>query len=104
MAPAGENGITVRDVITLMQAWAPEGYAYGWDRVGLRIGSPDTAVTRVLTTLSVTPDAVKAARKGHAELIVAHHPPVWEPLKTLRTDDQETAFQLDIARSGIAVY
>jgi len=104
VAGSEENVLTVRDVIAVMEAWAPPGFAYGWDRVGLRIGTPDAPVSRVLATLSVTPDAVKAARKAGAELIVAHHPPMWEPLKTLRTDDPETAFQLEIAQSGIAVY
>src|SRR5690242_18570445 len=87
-----------------MEAWAPSGYAYAWDRVGLRIGDPNSPVKNVLVCLTVDDAAFRAAKKAKASMIVSHHPVVWEPLKTLRTDDTQTRLYLDLANSSIACY
>jgi len=96
--------VTVAEVIGVIDALAPPGYAFDWDRSGLRIGAPDKKVKNILVTLTVTPDAFKAAKKNKADLIVAHHPPLWEPLTTLRTDNIETELWVDVAASGMACY
>lgn len=96
--------MNVRDVITLMDQWAPPDLAYSWDRAGLATGDPDAEVSRVLVCLTVTRDAFKAARKAKADMIVAHHPLIWDPITTLRRDDARAALSLDIAEAGVACY
>ena len=94
----------VSEIVHAIQRLAPEEWAYTRDRVGLSVGSPDDKVTSVLVTLTVTPDALKAARREKAQMIVSHHPLIWTPLTALRTDDPATRFMLDIAQAGIACY
>ncbi len=94
----------VCDVMAVMDKWAPPELAYSWDRCGLHAGRPDQEVRKVLTCLTVTKAALAAARKGRAEMIVAHHPLIWDPLKTLREDNEEAMLCLDVARAGIACY
>lgn len=81
----------VRDICGALEDLAPSGLAYEGDPVGLSVGHPDWEVSRVLVTLSVTPDAAKAALRKKAELIVSHHPVIWRPLRTLRTDAPDAA-------------
>ena len=87
-----------------METWAPSSHAYPWDRVGLQVGHPKAPVSRVLVTLSVTHGAVKAAKRKRAQLIVSHHPPIWEPLRDLRTDRPRTKLLLDMVQSPIACF
>ena len=94
----------VQDIARIVSDFAPEAYAYPWDRAGLRAGDPGARVKGILVVLSVTPAAVEAAKKAKANLIVAHHPPIWEPLEVLRTDDPETHMLVDMAKAGIACY
>ena len=94
----------VRDVIVAMDEWAPPELAYSWDRCGLHAGRPDQEVRKVLTCLTVTKAALSAAKKARAEMIVAHHPLIWDPLKTLREDNDEAMLCLEVAREGIACY
>jgi len=96
--------VKVKEVCRRLEKLAPPGYAYPWDRSGLRIGSPQIEVSRVLVALTVTSEAFAAARKAKAELIVAHHPPLWDPLEVLRTDNRETQLWLEIAQAGLACY
>lgn len=94
----------VSDVCSLMEQWAPSGYAYTWDRTGLRIGDPSATVKSVVVALTVDRKTFALARRVKAQLVVAHHPVLWEPLKTLRTDDPLTRLYLDFAEAGIACY
>jgi len=95
---------TVHDVTAAIESWAPLQYAYDWDPVGLSIGNPNMPVTNVVTCLTVTREALEAARTQGAELIVSHHPLIFSPLKALRTDVTHTKLCLDIAGAGIACY
>ncbi len=94
----------VADVIKVMDEWAPPALAYSWDKSGLATGSPDDRVTSVVTCLTVTREAFAAAKKTKAQMIVSHHPLIWDALATLRNDDARAALCLDIAAAGIACY
>lgn len=94
----------VRDIISAIESFAPASLAYSWDRTGLATGSPDQEVGKVLVTLTVTSEAVKAARRAKADMIVAHHPLIWAPLKTLRSDDAQARLCMSVAESGLACY
>ncbi len=78
---------TVRDVIRVMEAWAPPGLAYDWDRIGLSLGRPDAQVRTIFTALSITVDAARAAVLAKADMVVSHHPLIWDAIKAIRTDD-----------------
>lgn len=94
----------VGDVIAAVEALAPKALAYDWDRVGLSIGDPNAEVACLLVALTVTRQAFEAACDARAEMIVSHHPLIWEPLTALRTDDPATRLCLDFAQANIACY
>lgn len=94
----------VGQVCEVMEELAPAALAYSWDRVGLSTGSPETRVTGILVALSISRETVKAAKRAKANLIVSHHPLIWEPLKNLRSDDPHTALCLEVARVRIACF
>lgn len=96
--------MNVADVIEVMDEWAPPSLAYSWDKAGLATGSPDDRVTKVLVCLTVTREAFAAAKRAKAQMIVSHHPLIWDPLTTLRRDDACAALCMDIAAAGIACY
>lgn len=94
----------VREVCLALEELAPCGFAYSWDKCGLRIGSPGAEVARVLVTLSITRAAYEKAREVGAQMIVSHHPVIWEPLQTLRTDDPQVRLYIELAHDNIACY
>lgn len=96
--------LQVKDIIASMDRWAPQGLAYDWDRVGLQVGAPTQEVQRVLTCLTPGRDALAAAKKAGAQLVVAHHPLVFKPLPHLRADHPEVRLCLDYHEAGIAVF
>lgn len=96
--------VTIKQVCQAMERWAPSGLAYDWDRVGLQIGDPNASVSTVLTCLTVTEEVVRRAEKVGAELIVAHHPILFRPLKSLRSDDPHTRLCLRLVAAGVGVF
>ena len=94
----------VRDVCLALDRVAPPKFAYEWDRSGLNIGSMDAEVSVAIVALSVTQETFEAARQAGAQMIVSHHPVVWDALRVLRTDDPHTQLCLKLAQAGIACY
>lgn len=94
----------VKDVVEAVERWAPPSLAYAWDKAGLSLGHPDAKIGKVMVVLTVTRDVLRAATAAKAQMIVSHHPLIWEPLETLRSDDAQARLCLDIAQKGIACY
>ena len=70
-----------------------------WDNPGLLIGGLEDTVSRVLVALDVTPGAVDTAIALGADLILAHHPVIFAPLKAL--DSQSLPYRLSAAGIGV---
>lgn len=83
---------------------APLALAESWDNVGLLVGDRSRSVQRVMTCLTVTPDAAAEAVDQKADLIVAHHPIPFRPLKRLTSDSMTGSVLLSLLSSGVAVY
>lgn len=74
------------EIIQLFESWVPKSYALDDDPIGLQIGRLNLSVSNVLVTLDVTEDVVLEAIEKNCQLIIAHHPPLFIPLKQVRTD------------------
>jgi dinuclear metal center YbgI/SA1388 family protein len=78
--------VTLRNVAQALNEFAPERLAEPWDNVGLQLGDPDMAVARILTVLECDLQTVDEAVRIGANCIVAHHPLIFRPLKSIQTD------------------
>ncbi|MGN0983352.1 MAG: Nif3-like dinuclear metal center hexameric protein [Gemmiger sp.] len=78
--------MTVQQILAVLQTIAPTELACGWDNVGLLVdaGRP---VDALVTTLDITPEVVQDAANSGCELIVSHHPVIFDPLKRIAAGD-----------------
>jgi len=83
---------------------APKAWAEDWDNVGLLVGSGREAVDKILLALDGTPEVVEEAKALGAQLIVAHHPIMFRPLKNLRSDSAAAQVPIQLLQHGIAYY
>ncbi len=95
--------VNVQDLLNILQHIAPDTLARNWDNVGLLVGSPYNRVTSVLLALDPLPSLIAEAQEYSAELIITHHPAIFHPLKSLRTDRPEGRFIAAALRAGISV-
>jgi dinuclear metal center YbgI/SA1388 family protein len=96
--------LTVADLCSFLEDFAPSALAAEWDNVRLLVGDRSQKVERVMTCLTITPSAAAEAIRQQADLIVAHHPLPFKPLKRLTTDEPTGRLLLDLIRAGIAIY
>jgi len=97
-------GFKVRDVVRWMEEWAPPALAEPDDKIGLQVGSMSQEVTRICVALDVTEAVVDEAIAQGAEMIVAHHPMIFRPLKAIRTDHPEGRIMQKLLKAEIAVF
>lgn len=93
---------TVQDVEKALYDLAPKELAADWDNVGLLAGRPDRRVTRILTALDVTVPVAEEAERVGAELIVAHHPVIFHPVKRLTGQDPTGKVLLRLVQGGLS--
>lgn len=87
-----------------IEKMAPKSWAEEWDNVGLLVGDYGTKVERILLTLDLTPQIIAEAKEKNAQLIVAHHPILFRPLKNLRSDNQSANLPIQLVKENIAYY
>ncbi len=96
--------VVVRDFCRMMEKLAPLELAQDWDNVGLQIGELAKHVETVLVTLSITTGTVQKAIEAGVDLIIAHHPVIFHPLRQIRTDSSGGALLASLLKHDIAVY
>ena len=94
----------VRDIIQVIESFAPLSIQEKWDNSGLCIGSQDAEVTSVLIGLDCTPELVDEAIECGADMIVTHHPLIFSGLKKINSEDPVGETVVKAIRAGIAVY
>ncbi len=97
-------GIQVKEIVAAMEEWAPKRLAESWDNVGLLVGNPNSEISAVLTALDVTKENVAYAIQNGIGMIVAHHPLIFKPLKSLATGTLQTDLLAELQKNEIAVY
>lgn len=94
----------VRDIAAVIEEFAPLSLQESWDNSGLCIGSPDQEVKGVLVGFDCTPELVDEAVRVGADMIVTHHPLIFNGLKKISPDDIVGRTVFRAIASGIAVY
>ena len=69
---------TVNDILEYMWELAPEEGKESWDNVGHLVGRGSAQVTKVLVALDITPKVIDEAIESGVQLIVSHHPLIWD--------------------------
>ncbi len=95
---------TVGAVVSWFETAYPPRLAESWDQVGLSVGDPDAAVTRVLFVVDITDATVAEAIGTGTDLIVSHHPLLLRGIHAVRTDQPKGRIVTALLRAGISVF
>lgn len=98
--------VTLRDILTVLRQAAPEESAMAGDPVGLTINfGMETPVQSVGICLDITLQGAELAAKSGVQLVVAHHPLLYSPLKKVDlTEDPIARVAVSLITSRIALY
>lgn len=94
---------TVKDILACLDAAYPFSWAIPEDRVGLQVGDPEAQVTTVLVALEASLAVVAEARDQGAQLLLTHHPLLYQPATEIREDRPAGKLLASLIRTGMAV-
>ena len=94
----------VRDIIQVIEEFAPLSIQEGWDNSGLCVGSPEDEVTSVILALDCTPELVDEAVACGADMIITHHPLIFSGLKKISSEDMVGKAVIKAIKSGVSIY
>lgn len=92
------------EIIQLFEQFSPKGLAMEGDKIGLQIGRLNKKINRIMIALDVLEEVIDEAIEKNVQLIIAHHPPIFRPLKNLHTDTTPGRMIEKLIKNDIAVY
>ncbi|MDR5591071.1 Nif3-like dinuclear metal center hexameric protein [Christiangramia sp. SM2212] len=94
----------IKDVISLIEDFAPTKYAEDFDNVGLLVGDSNLEVTGALITLDTLEATVDEAISKNCNLIISFHPIIFSGLKKLTGRNYVERTVLKAIKHDIAIY
>ena len=94
----------IKEVINVLEKLAPLAWQESYDNAGLQTGNPNDEVTGVLITLDCTLEVVEEAIRHNCNLIVAHHPVIFKPLKRLTGSNHVEQTIIKAIQHNVAIY
>ena len=77
---------TVKDIYSFLDSIAPFSTSAPWDNPGLLVGDENKNVKKVMISLDVTDDVIDQATKEKVDLVITHHPVIFDPVKSVTSD------------------
>ena len=93
---------TVHEILDFLWEVAPEEGKESWDNVGHLVGRRNAEVTRVLVALDITMPVIHEAIETGAQLIVSHHPLIWDTYRHVNDSVFQQDKVLTLAENRIA--
>ena len=90
--------LTVKELSAFLNTVAPYDTQCGWDNSGLLCGDPAKEVRCAAFALDLTSETLSMAKDAGADVLVTHHPVIFQPKRRLLSDDPVWA----LCRSGLA--
>lgn len=99
-----EDVPSIARIASALEAWAPTGSAQDYDNVGLQVGDASRPVETAVLALDATPEVLEEAEQMNADLIVTHHPLLFQPLDGVTADGYVSNLALRLAETGVGLY
>lgn len=96
--------VRIKDIVAHLEAHAPLAYQEDYDNAGLVVGEATAPAKGVLICLDITEAVLQEARAKGCNLIIAHHPLIFRPIRKLTgSNDTERCIAYAI-KQDLAIY
>lgn len=93
-----------KELISILESWAPKSYQESYDNSGLLVGSYDKEIQKALITLDCTEEVIDEAIASHCDIVIAHHPIIFSGLKRLNGSNYVERTVLKAIQNNISIY
>lgn len=78
---------TIKQIYDFIDRIAPFDRAFSFDNCGLLVGNQKSEVAVCIVALDMTASVLEFAKRQKADLIITHHPVIFNPMRSVRGDD-----------------
>lgn len=96
--------VKLKDIVTIIEQFAPLRYQESYDNSGLLIGENDKNITSALLCLDIDESVIDEAIELGSNLIISHHPLVFSGLKRFTKNSYITRVLHKAIKNDIAIY
>lgn len=97
-----ERKMKAENIYNYLEELAPAALKMSFDNVGFLVGDKATEVNRCLIALDITQNVISEAAQIGAQLIVSHHPIIFEPMKNVLYSDPNGKKLIMLIKNDIA--
>ncbi|MBI1221922.1 MAG: Nif3-like dinuclear metal center hexameric protein [Bacteroidetes bacterium] len=94
----------LREIIAYLEKIAPPSLQETYDNSGLLVGNREMEITRALICLDSIPEVIDEALEKGANLVIAHHPIVFNGLKRFNGSTHVEQAVIKAIKNDIAIY
>ncbi len=94
----------IREIIHLLENWAPKQIAWEKDNIGLQVGRVNNEIRSILISLDVTDEVIEEAIKKKSNLVISHHPLLFHPVRNLNFEQKRNKVIEKIIHNNITLY
>lgn len=91
-------------IINILELLFPKNLAEKWDNSGLQIGDQNSEINKILLALDVNDSVVNIAVEKKYDLILTHHPFIFNPLKSINIGDKKGKIIKELIKNNINLY
>ena len=96
--------IKVKDIVNIIEDFAPKKLAYEWDNTGLIVGNPEKEIKKVYITLDLFKYNIDEAIEKGVDMIISHHPILFRGIKEINILNPEVYVLEKLIKNDIALY
>lgn len=94
----------LKEITECIEAYAPLAYQESYDNAGLICGNKEMEITAALICLDSTEAVIDEAIQNKCNLVIAHHPIVFEGLKKITGNNYVERVLIKAIQNNIAIY
>jgi len=92
----------VKEIKDFLFSLAPYEYKMSFDNVGLLVGSDEKDVNNIMIALDITTEVIDEAIENDCQLIVSHHPVIWDAMKSVCDDNVQSKKIIKLLQNDIS--
>ena len=92
------------DLCSYLDAIVPLSFQEDYDNSGLQVGQPEREISSALVTLDVTEAVVEEAIEGKNDIIISHHPVIFNPIRKISGGSFTDRILIRAIKNDIAIY
>lgn len=94
----------IKDIVDFLKEEFPLDLQEKWDNSGIQVGDVENDVKNIMISLDLDSETIKKAKENSCNLIINHHPLLFNSIKSVDFKDDKNKMIADLIKNNITVF